>query len=98
MLTRINNPYRISVSEKARAAGLDDRTFPNKKTALIYVRHVRTVDPDFNPSLRIAFRYFDTATGALYANRPEYEQEQERSRQWRIQRDSTKTTEHNTLV
>jgi hypothetical protein len=97
MLTRILNPYRVSVTDKARSAGFDDRTFPNKKAALIYVKHVRVVDPDFNPPLRIAFRYFDSATGALYINRAEYEQEQERLRQWRIQRDAAKQTNETTL-
>jgi hypothetical protein len=90
MLTRITNPYRVSVSDKARAGGFDDRTFPNKKAALVYVKRIRIVDPDFNPPLRIAFRYFDTATGALYTNRVEYEQEQERLHQWRSQRDAAK--------
>lgn len=96
MLTKIINPYRVSVSDKARVAGLEDRTFPNKKAALIYVKHVRIIDPGFNPTLRVTFRYFDTATGALYANRAEYEQEQERSRQWRIQRDAANRTDRST--
>ncbi len=92
MLTKIINPYRVSVSAKARAAGLDDRTFPNKKSAFNFVKRIRTIDPEFNPTLRATFRYFDTATGDLYANRAEYEQEQERSRQWHIKGKVVKTS------
>jgi hypothetical protein len=84
MLTKINNPYRVIVSEIARKAGLDDRTFPTKKAAQNFVKKVRSFDPNFNPSLHVIFRFVDTATGELYTNRAEYELEQERCRQWRI--------------
>jgi hypothetical protein len=82
MLVRILNPYRISVSSAARNAGLVDRSFPNKKAAEAFVRQVRKIDPSFCPSLRITFRYYDTATGSLYASRFEYEAEESRRREW----------------
>jgi hypothetical protein len=82
MLTRIIMPYRIFISEIARAAGFTDQCFRTKKEAEAFVREVRRVDQSFNPSLRITFRYYDTATGNLYANRSEYEAEEDRRREW----------------
>ncbi len=92
MLEKIKNPYRVSVSEKARVAGLIDRRFPNKKAALNYVKQIRVSDPEYNPGFQIIFRYIDTATGELYANRTEYELEQERWKILCLKRDGAKTS------
>ena len=80
---RIINPYHVYVPEAAKAAGFDDRRLPNKAKARAYVREVRKICPDFNPMLHIFFRYEDTVTGKLYANKWEYLKDQEDSRQFR---------------
>ena len=85
MLHKIIKPYRIFVSDKARAAGFEDQNFANKKAAKAFVRAVQKVDPDFAPSLRIFFRYYDTATGQRYGSRFDYEREEARRREWRQQ-------------
>jgi hypothetical protein len=86
MLEKIKKPYKVSVSVKALAAGLKDSTFPNKKAALGYVKRVRAIDPEFNQAFHVIFKYVDTATGAFYVNRTEYDLEQERCRIWLKQR------------
>lgn len=60
----------------------ENRSFSNKRTARAFVRRVQRVDPTFDPPLRIAFRYYDTSTGTLYATRLEYEAEEARRRDW----------------
>jgi len=89
MLEKIKKPYRVSVSEKVRAAGLDDRTFSTKKEALDYIKRVRVIDSKIKPTFSVVFRFIDTATGNLYVNRTEYELDQERSRKWRAQRNAS---------
>jgi len=82
MLEKLLKPYRIIVSEKAKIAGFENRNFPNKKSALVYVKRIRAVDPEFNANFQVVFRFIDTSTGQLYLNRKEYEHEQERRRNW----------------
>ena len=95
MLTRIKNPYRVTVSDAARAAGFEDRSFPNKKTARSFVRRVQQADPSFNPPLRITFRYYDTTTGTLYASRFEYATEEARRRDWLDQHEEQRAAQRN---
>jgi len=85
---RIINPYHVYVPEAAKAAGFEDKRFPNKAKAQAYVKEVQKVCPDFNPLLRIFFRYEDTATGKLYSNKWEYLKDQEQARQFREQQDA----------
>lgn len=83
MLLKISKPYLIAVSERARLAGFIDSRFKTKREAKNFVQLVRVVDPSFNPSLRALFRYYDSATGTLYATRADYQLEQERAKAWR---------------
>lgn len=78
MLKRILKPYHVIVSAKARAAGFEDQSFPNRRSVKRFVKMVRNVDPDFRPSSRLLFRYYDSATGELFATRADYETEQDR--------------------
>ena len=95
MLARIIKPYRVSVSELARAAGFQDQNFSSKKAARAFVRLVQKVDPAFNPTLRLTFRYYDAATGALYSSRFEYETEEARRRDWLEQFNAQRTAHPN---
>ncbi len=95
MLARITNPYRVTVSDAAREAGFEDRSFPNKKAARAFVRRVQQADPSFDPPLRITFRYYDTATGTLYATRFEYETEEARRRDWVEQHEAQRAAQTN---
>jgi hypothetical protein len=95
MLARIKKPYRVTVSDAARAAGFEDRSFPNKRTARAFVRRVQQADPLFNPPLRITFRYHDTTTGSLYATRFEYETEEARRRDWLQQSQTRRAAQRN---
>jgi len=85
---RIINPYHIYVPDAAKAAGFEDKRFPNKAKAQAYVKEIRKICPEFNPLLRIFFRYEDTATGKLYANKWEYLKDQEHARQFRERQDA----------
>jgi hypothetical protein len=80
---RILKPYDVWVPEAAKAAGFEDQRFANKEKAKAFVREVRKVCPDFNPILRVIFRYYDSTTGKPYVNRWEYQRDQESSREFR---------------
>lgn len=85
---RIINPYHVYVPDEAKAAGFDDKRFPNKAKAQAYVKEIRNICPDFNPSLRIIFRYEDSVMGKLYANKWEYLKDQEHAREFRERLDA----------
>lgn len=88
-LQRILKPYRLWLSQAAIAAGFpEEASFKNKKEAREFIKKVQAVDPSYNPSLRIFFRWYDTASGRPYTNRFEYEQEQTRSQDYHRQRDA----------